>query len=521
MKKVLLVLCNLFSFALCSMAQKGVTLVCEREGDLPVLLTNEVKQEATRLSVSGEVSTMDLFAIDKCSQLTVLDLSNTLIDTIPEHAFNSLQLDSIYLPESLVQLNMNAIGVSTEPSSNRVCVTVIITGNFPELTNPLLLSEWTDAPLVFRVPKENDRYVEQYRLPYPNSSDTYSLVDPFIYSAGMDTLYKAQMWGIGEDELFVDVEHIASYAFAYCDAQDYVFSERLKSIDTHAFDYMRELYWDSFGKHQNHGYIDDIEYFFGESVLNFNGEIPPVLKGQVFYSPAQWDSIRNTSSMFCTVGIVAPDANKYLQSDSQWYNEGNIFHYRHYKMRNPDYYYAPNEEMVRFDFNPDMWYINLLSDNIWTVQMQDDGTALFEFSGEIGSCHAFIVSENGVTDTIASPTPEWEHYTIQFVLTNKNNDTISTESILCRPKEQLAFSQSLCGLTRDDILTLSCKFNSQLYEASPWYTIGILDLGVSDIIPLRSEDTDFIYYDLQGRKVVNPTQGIYIKDGKKTFVSKK
>ena len=73
MKKVLLVLCSLFSFALCSMAQKEVTLVCEREGDLSVLLTDEVKQEATRLSVSGEVSVMDLFAIDECSQLTVLD----------------------------------------------------------------------------------------------------------------------------------------------------------------------------------------------------------------------------------------------------------------------------------------------------------------------------------------------------------------------------------------------------------------------------------------------------------------
>ena len=519
MKKVLLVLCSLFSFALCSMAQKEVTLVCEREGDLSVLLTDEVKQEATRLSVSGEVSVMDLFAIDECSQLTVLDLSNALIDTIPEHAFNSLQLDSIYLPESLEQLNMNAIGVSTEPSDgNRVCVTVIITGNFPELTNPLLLSEWIDPPLVFRVPQANDRYVEQYRLPYPNSSDTYSLINPFIYSADMDTLYKAQMWGIGEDELFVDVEHIASYAFAYCDAQDYVFSERLESIDTHAFDYMRELYWTSLGKHQNHGYIDDIEYFFGESVLIFNGEIPPVLKGQVLYSPAQWDSIRHTSSMFCTVGIVAPDANKYLQSDSQWYNEGNIFHYRHYKMRSDNYYYAPNEEMVRFDFNPDMWYINLAPDDSWTVQMQDDGTALFEFSGEIGSCYTFIVSENDVTDTIASPIPEWEHYTIQFTVTNENGDAIYQEVVECNPNETIHLSQILHGVKEDDTLTLSAEYVSSLYGASPWHIMGKMKLGKSGMTLLKSNKQTSPYYDLQGRPVANPTRGIYIKEGRKVVI---
>ena len=518
MKKVLLVLCSLFSFALCSMAQKEVTLVCEREGDLSVLLTDEVKQEATRLSVSGEVSVMDLFAIDECSQLTVLDLSNALIDTIPEHAFNSLQLDSIYLPESLEQLNMNAIGVSTEPSDgNRVCVTVIITGNFPELTNPLLLSEWTDPPLVFRVPQANDKYVEQYRLPYPNSSDTYSLINPFIYSADMDTLYKAQMWGIGEDELFVDVEHIASYAFAYCDAQDYVFSERLESIDTHAFDYMRELYWTSLGKHQNHGYIDDIEYFFGESVLIFNGEIPPVLKGQVLYSPAQWDSIRHTSSMFCTVGIVAPDANKYLQSDSQWYNEGNIFHYRHYKMRSDNYYYAPNEEMVRFDFNAKKWFAGLMSERSVDAQLNEDGSAVLNIFSDIASSYTFIVSENGAVDTILSPAPEWECYTIQFALTSEKGDTIVQESVERRPEETIDLSLPICDVPENGILKLSVKYKSPLYGISPWCMIEDIDLYGSGIVSME-KDNDFPYYDLQGRKVENPTHGIYVKDGKKVLM---
>ena len=36
----------------------------------------------------------------------------------------------------------------------------------------------------------------------------------------------------------------------------------------------------------------------------------------------------------------------------------------------------------------------------------------------------------------------------------------------------------------------------------------------------KANNHDTPYYDLQGRKVGVPTRGIYIKDGKKTFVSK-
>ena len=516
MKKVLLVLYSLFSFALCSMAQTETVLVCEREGDLPTLLTDEIKQKATRLVVNGTVSASDITAVDESANLTVLELSNALLDTIPEYAFCNLRLDSIYLPKSIKQLCMNAF--STLMNQWGEPIIIVVTGNFPELSNPLLLSEWPNLPLIFRISEENTMYVEQYQLPYFDSSGTYPLDIPFIYSADMDTLYKAQMNDIGEYEVPIDVKHIASYAFAYSYAHDYTFSDRLKTIDAHAFDYMCELYWDSFGKHQNHGYIDDVEYFFGESVLNFRGENPPVLNGQVFYSPIQWDSIRGSLTTFCTVGIVAPNANKYLQSDSQWYNEGNIFHYRHYKMRSDNYYYAPNEEMVRFDFNPDMWYINLAPDDSWTVQMQDDGTALFEFSGEIGSCYTFIVSENDVTDTIASPIPEWEHYTIQFTVTNENGDAIYQEVVECNPNETIHLSQILHGVKEDDTLTLSAEYVSSLYGASPWHIMGKMKLGKSGMTLLKSNKQTSPYYDLQGRPVANPIRGVYIKEGRKVVI---
>ena len=38
------------------------------------------------------------------------------------------------------------------------------------------------------------------------------------------------------------------------------------------------------------------------------------------------------------------------------------------------------------------------------------------------------------------------------------------------------------------------------------------------VVPIQQSDTSSPYYDLQGRKVANPTRGIYIKDGKKIAV---
>ena len=56
------------------------------------------------------------------------------------------------------------------------------------------------------------------------------------------------------------------------------------------------------------------------------------------------------------------------------------------------------------------------------------------------------------------------------------------------------------------------------------YTITYRDLifevsqGVNSIEAIEGDGYDVSYYDLQGRKVTNPTRGIYIKDGKKVVI---
>ena len=518
MKRLLLTLQSLL-LVLCSMAQTEIVLVCEKEGDLPTLLTDEIKQKATRLVISGNVSATDIKAVDECPNLIVLELSNALLNTIPEYAFCNLQLDSIHLPKSIKQLSINAFDSLSE-FVRQQCV-IVVTGNFPELVNPILPFEMYETPIVFRLAKENTKYVEVFDLPYNEYHDfshVYTLYDPFIYSADMDTLYKAQMWSIGEDGILIDVEHIASYAFAYSYAQDYTFSERLKTIDAHAFDFMIELYYDHIGQPRHEGYIYGKLYYFGESMLTFEGKVPPVLNGPVFHSPLERRTIwEQFSSNFCSIGIVAPDAKDYLRSNSQWYNEGKIFHYRDYDTRAPYNNYYPDEEMKTFDFNAKKWFAGLMSERSVDAQLNEDGSAVLAISCDIASSYTFIVSEDGAVDTILSPTPEWECYTIQFALTNEKGDTIHQESVECRPKEKMNLSLPICDVPENGVLKLSVKYESQLYEASPWCMIEEIDLYGSGIVSTR-KDKDSPYYDLMGRPVANPTRGIYIKDGKKIAV---
>lgn len=518
MKRILLTLQSLL-LVLCCMAQNEIVLVCEKEGDLPTLLTDEIKQKATRLVVSGNVSTTDIKAVDECSNLTVLELSNALLDTIPEYAFYSLQLDSLHLSKNIRQLSINAFNCLSE-FGRQQCV-IVVTGNFPELVNPVLPFEMYENPIIFRLSKENTRYVEVFDLPYHAYHDfslIYTSHYPFIYSADMDTLYKAQMWDIGEDGILIDVEHIASYAFAYSYAQDYTFSDRLKTIDAHAFDLMIELYWDHIGQPRHQGYIYGKLYYFGESMLTFEGRVPPVLNGQVFFSPLERRTIwEQFSSSFCSIGVVAPDAKDYLESSSQWYNEGLIFHYRHYDTRSPYNYYYPEEEMRTFDFDAKKWFAGLMSKRSVDTQLNEDGSAMLTFSSDIASSYTFIVSEDGAVDTILSPTPEWECYTIQFALTNEKGDTMHQESVECRPKEKIDLSLSIYDVPENGILKLSVKCESRLYGTSSWYMIEEIDLYGSGIVSMTKVN-DSPYCDLQGRPVSNPTRGIYIKDGKKVAI---
>lgn len=67
-------------------------------------------------------------------------------------------------------------------------------------------------------------------------------------------------------------------------------------------------------------------------------------------------------------------------------------------------------------------------------------------------------------------------------------------------------SYSCIGIYNGD----KCIFERSDYRKSP------INTAIEDITPDKQSSSDF--YDLQGRKVKNPTKGLYIKEGKKILV---
>jgi hypothetical protein len=51
-------------------------------------------------------------------------------------------------------------------------------------------------------------------------------------------------------------------------------------------------------------------------------------------------------------------------------------------------------------------------------------------------------------------------------------------------------------------------------RATEWATRAVTLTRIEDVKTLDSDT----YYDLQGRKVTNPTRGVYIKNGRKVIV---
>lgn len=74
-----------------------------------------------------------------------------------------------------------------------------------------------------------------------------------------------------------------------------------------------------------------------------------------------------------------------------------------------------------------------------------------------------------------------------------------------RPEDYNGFSpiDDLINFYRNGVLLWGKEYNPNSSVARP-----------------KTNNSDTPYYDLQGRPIANPTRGIYIKDGKKTFVSK-
>ncbi|MBQ3239124.1 MAG: hypothetical protein IJA98_08720, partial [Bacteroidaceae bacterium] len=94
MKRLLLTLQSLL-FVLYGLAQSEVVLTCNSEGELPTLLSEEIKQSAVKITVIGSVSKEDIKALNTCKALSSIDLMDAQLTVIPEHAWKDLKLQTV------------------------------------------------------------------------------------------------------------------------------------------------------------------------------------------------------------------------------------------------------------------------------------------------------------------------------------------------------------------------------------------------------------------------------------------
>ena len=130
MKRILLTLQSLL-LVLCSIAQNEVKITCNNEGELPTLLSEEIKQSAVKITVIGSVSKEDIKALNTCKALSSIDLMDAQLTVIPEHSWKDLKLQTVCLPRCIDTLNANAISLSELDSP----VEILLPGKFPCVRN--------------------------------------------------------------------------------------------------------------------------------------------------------------------------------------------------------------------------------------------------------------------------------------------------------------------------------------------------------------------------------------------------
>ncbi len=321
MKRILLTLQSLL-LVLCSIAQNEVKITCNNEGELPTLLSEEIKQSAAKIIVSGSVSEGDIKALNTCKALSSIDLMDAQLTVIPEYAWKDLKLQTVCLPRCIDTLNANAISLSNLDNP----VKVLLPGKFPYIRNYSGLHYSWNNYLHFSLVEGNVQLAEDDLAIY--SPDQKILYKSLLYPT--DEVYgylyeKAEAWGryIYEESGYenylsdnleylscivkkctpvslVDTFHVESvkdYAFSDIVAGyiHIVFAEGLKEVSGNMLEYVVQNITVSRG---SYAYI----------VVEFLDIVPPIVTG---------DFAMNFGAEG-TIAVLVPDKETYINSDGRW-----------------------------------------------------------------------------------------------------------------------------------------------------------------------------------------------------------
>ena len=282
----------------------------------------------------------------------------------------------------------------------------------------------------------------------------------------------------------IDVDTIGHNAFAgatFRQGQIICFTERLNTIFKDAFTGINILPRST----QDASLADDL-------TLVFEGNRPPLIdKNQIL----------DYADSTCRINYAVPDIATYVASDIQWTYTTLM----------------TIEDLLRGQISPEN-EITVSDSTEVNVDASEDNT---NTGGLVVVVEARprkdipIRIGDGENKDIYSRAPAWQRYTMELKVTDSQETVLFEDAQECNAEEGCVFEVVLSAYPEDGVVYLHSRSTDMFNRATEWSTRTASLTGIEQVEVL---DQNAPYYDLQGRPVVNPTRGIYIKDGKKIAV---
>lgn len=288
--------------------------------------------------------------------------------------------------------------------------------------------------------------------------------------------------------IYFDVDSVGENAFTnaiFRQGQILYFTERLKYIGPNAFSNIMML--DEEPEEKNP---------FGDLCIAFGGDTPPAIEE---------DCIVNYADTTYRITYVVPDLTTYIESDIQWIYSQLVTIDDFIKG-----YVSPENEIVV----PDADGVGL------DVDVKNDGAV----SNNCVTIYATARTRkdipvrigDGENKDIYGRAPAWMRYTIELKVTDTDGKVLYADSKQCSGYNECQFEANI-SVPANGIVLVHSRSIDQYGNASEW-TVETTNLDTNVEKLMISDDLNASYYDLQGRKVTNPTRGIYIKKGRKIVI---
>lgn len=321
MKRILLTLQSLL-FVLYGLAQSEVVLTCNSEGELPTLLSEEIKQSAVKITVIGSVSKEDIKALNTCNALSSIDLMDAQLTVIPEHAWKDLKLQTVCLPRCIDTLNANAISLSELDSP----VEILLPGKFPCVRNYSGLHALWNNYLHFSVVEGNKELLEDDLIIY--SSDRKVLYKSVQYPTEEVYDYlekKAEAWNRYISETSVLNSYMDDkLAYLSCTVgktfpENLVDTFQVESVKDYAFSNITPAYIHIvFAEGLNEVSGNILEYVYDNSVVSRSNSWPIVVEFLDIVPPHVVGDFEENFGAKGYIVVLVPDKDAYINSDRRW-----------------------------------------------------------------------------------------------------------------------------------------------------------------------------------------------------------